>query len=483
MSLTKKIFFNSSAAIISIAGGLLRNKIFAAYLSVSLFGILSISQQAMSLLFTVFAFGLPLGITAFAADISVKNHAEQREQISRIVILVLMLSVLSLAILCLVLLLDPIYISKLITNSSVYSIPVSLILLSAPLMVVENCLFGILEGMGNLKGVVVFKIIPAIIVLPLIYFLVSDYFILGAAIGMVVNEIILIIAGFYLLRDKLKIKFDSFRVLNVFIPIIKVAALSLAAGIAWMAADFIIKRYMLGLLGESSNAIIQSVAKITDLYPTVALSWLTMHLFPAIASLRDNKQSAAELIHRTLLVAVSIVIPVIIILFTSRDLILKILYTSDFVIAYDYLGAMLVIGILKVYSWVIGVALLPLSLKREWFYSVMIQVAIYVITIYIGITNNIGIYSIPIAFGISLASQIVYTLFIFHRNNLIFNTNFLHQSMIFFVISILFMLSMYQTLFIIPIVIIFLYFILRYGLIKEIAEKVYNFRGVKIERD
>ena len=478
MRMSSKIVFNVLAASVSMAGGILRNKIFAAFLSVNLFGILSIGQQSSSLLFTFFAFGLPLGITTLASELLAKSERERIVNISRIVVLSIVSSLLFFILLMLIVALDPYFISRVVTNKEDYALPIGIVLLSSPLMVAETCLFSIMEGMGMLKEITKFRVVPVLITLPALYFLVSQYYLVGAAVGLVLSEAFMIANGIYLLRKHISIGWESFHIFSVIPRLIKVAILSFLVGLTWMATDFITKRYMLGVFGEVNNSIVQSVAKITDIYPSIALSWLTMHLFPAIAVNANDRKVVANVVQRTMLIAVSLVVPIIIVLFALRPIVLEVLYKKEFVIAVNYFGAMLTTGIPKVFSWVLGLALLPLGMKKQWFYSTMIFVAVYVITIWSSLSHNASIYSIPIAFGVAVSVQAVYTLLVLRKHGIVFIAPFRYQVAIFAAMVGLFIASLFSLYGLALAGVLYAFMLYRYdlfsdikGRLNEIAEK------------
>lgn len=477
MRMSKKILLNVIAASANMAGGILRNKIFAAYLSISLFGILSIGQQSAGLLFTLFAFGLPLGITTLASELLRKDAREQASTVSRIVVLVLAAAGLFMVLLILAVMLDPYWISRAVTSKDEYALPVGIVLLSSPLMVVETCLFSIMEGMGMLREIVRFRIVPVVVSLPLIFLLVSHYYLAGAAVGLVLTELILIGNGFLLLRRFISCGHGAFQIASVVRRVMKVAVLSFLVGLIWMATDFITKRYMLGAFGEVSNSIVQSVAKITDIYPNIALSWLTMHLFPAVTTSAEDRSVVANIVHRTLLVAVSLVVPIVLVLFALRPFVLELLYKREFTIAVPYFGAMLVTGVPKVYSWVLGLALLPLGLKKQWFYSTMVFLAAYAASVWVSLSSNASIYSIPIALGAALCVQAGYTLLVLRKNGVTFGATFGAQTATFAAMTALFVASLYSTAALLVAGLLYVFVVVRYDLLSGLRERLYELAG------
>ncbi|MFI5252432.1 MAG: oligosaccharide flippase family protein [Bacteroidota bacterium] len=473
--MTKKIVYNMIATMINVLSGFLRNKIFAAFLTLNLFGILSISQQMAGVLFPIFAFGLPLGITTLSSQLITASTDEKRETLSRVIMLSMMLAGIFLGILLLVILWNPDYVCRLVTNRTDFALPVSLLLLSAPFTVIQSCLYAIMEGAGMLKEILIFKILPAIIILPILYFLSASYHLTGAAMGLMGNEIFLTVIGLIILRKSYLLNMKALNVSPIFVKIFKVALLSFIVGVTWLIGDFLVKRYILGKLGEVDNAIVQSVAKVADLYPNIALAWLTMHIFPEIAKRRNDPQGTVSLIERTTLIAIAIIVPIIIVLFLGRSLVLEFIYKKEFTIATGYFGAMLVTGIPKVYSWVLGVALLPLGFRKDWFYSTMIFTSFYVFGSWIGFTNHLSIYLLPVVLSLGFILQSGITINIYHRRGISFSGSFIHQSFLYALMIVLLVISVYWLPGIIGVTIVYCYLNYRYGVFQDMLGKLYAF--------
>lgn len=474
MRLTKKIFLSSFATSINILSGFLRNKIIAVYLSVSLFGILAISQQSVSLVFTIFAFGLPAGIGVFGAKLSTLPDKEQKKAISKLLMLLITLSLVLLILLLLVYIFYSGELTYAIAGNKEYVFPIFIVLAAAPFMIIQNSLTSLMEGMGLVKQLSYFKIIPSLIVIPALFFAVVKYQLLGAAFGTLLTEVVFTVFALSVFYKYIAISKESFHFGEVVNEVLKVAAASAVVGAIWMLTDFILKRYLLEAFGKVDNGIVQSVSKIIDLYPTLVLAWLNLHLFPVLASSSGDKKKVIAHLERTVLIAATLIIPIVISLFIFRPLVLHILYQKGFVIAENYFGSMLVSGIPKVITWVIGVALLPLGLKKEWFLSSLVYIVAYVILSFVGLNFGLGIQIIPFATVLALLIQFIAILFLLQKNNYRFTSNFLHQSLLYASITFFIFVAKFQIFFLILAGLLYFYLIYRQNLISELYFRVKN---------
>lgn len=477
MALAKKIVYNTIATGVSVVSGLLRNKILAAFLSLNLFGVLSLGQQSVNLVVTVFAFGLPLGITTYVSRLLSKSQEEQMQAVSRVVLLAIAISGTLALLLCGITVLRPDVFSFAVTGSDIYAVPIAVLLFAAPLMLLESCLFAIMEGMGKVNEILKFKVIPSFVTLPILYYITAEYHLIGAAAGILINEALLSGLALFLLRNDFMLSSDSWNLKTVVSSVYKVAILSFGVGALWFSLDFFVKRYVLTALGEVENGIVQSVAKVADLYPTIVLSWLSMHLFPVMSLNLDDKRAAANALQRTALVAVVLIVPIIIILFTFRGEVLQIVYKKEFTVAVDYFGAMLAIGIVKVFSWVIGLALLPLGLKKQWFYSAIVMTLLYAGGVWAFIYHGFAIYSIPMAYGVGLCVQTAYTLVVFRKNGFVFNQSFAGQVIVYGILSVLLVASVFQPVLLVAVSLTFAWFVFHYDILTEIRERFDDLRS------
>ncbi len=471
MNLSRKIVYNGIATTVYTLSGLVRNKIFAVFLSINLFGILSIGQQSMSLLFTVFAFGLPLGISTLISQSTSLSKAEQSLRTTQVIILTLFVALSISIVLIIILMFDAESISVLITGSGNYVTPITIILFSVPFMVIEYCLFSVMEGMGLVRKIVLFRLIPSIVILPILYFLSSQYGLIGSSYGILINEVLLSIVGLILLSEFVNLSKQSFQISDTLVKIFKIALLSFAVGVSWLITDFLIKRYALIQTGEIANGIIQSIAKVTDLYPNIALAWLTMHLFPSLGGKKEDKSFIAVTIERTITISLAIIIPMVIFLFAFRPQILSIIYKKEFELATFYFGAMLLTGIPKVFSWVLGISLLPIGMKRQWFYSSMLYTLVFGVIAFAGLHSSLSFYAIPLALGLSLTLQAGFGLYIFKKSSIKFSKKFVEQLLYYIAITICLMAGLYNEVFIFPAILIYIIFGMRSKLFQEVFDK------------
>lgn len=472
MRLFTKILYSTSGTTINVLSGFVRNKIYAVYLSVSLFGILSITQQGLGIIFTLFAFGLPVGISTYASRISTFQLNDQQIALTKILVLVLYQIGFVICVLLLLLLFIPQEVSNALTGNPELVIPVFLVLFASPFMILQNSLSSIMEGMGLVKKITTFKIYPSLIVLPIIFILVSRYQLMGAALSTMLVEMLFSIFAIAALNKYFKFSPDSFRVFHTIKEIVQVALASASVGFVWLSTDFIVKRYLLETIGLIENGIIQSTAKIIDLYPVIALSWLNIHLFPTLAASIENKKMSIAHIERTVLIAAAIIIPIVMVLVLARIPVLELIYQKDFIIAEDYFAAMLASGILKVASWVVGVAFLPLGLKREWFYSSMFYIVVYVAFIIIGLVFEFNIYVIPFATFGGLFAQLLIITFLYKKKQYRFTPNFFVQCSLYVMITIFIYLTKNHVVFILPAIILYCFMLFYYNILSEVIARV-----------
>lgn len=474
MRLSKKIVYSVTATTVNILSGFLRNKIFAIYLSVSLFGILSLAQQGLSILFTLFAFGIPVGISAYAAKLSSISLPERKLAVSKIIGMVFTLSLVVLLLLVLAFLFIPDAISFTVSGNYDFVLPVFIILFACPFMIIQNSLVSTMEGLGLVKELTSFKIVPAVLILPLILFFAQRYHFTGAAVGVFIAEFSFAVFAFIALRKNFSVSKEMLSFFGVAKEVMSFAVASVLVGGVWMIADFVLKRYLLATFGQIDNGIVQSVAKIVDLYPMVVLSWLNLHLFPVLGASRDDKKAVVGHLERTVLISVSLIIPVIFFLFLFREQILSLLYQKDFTIAEDYFATMLVAGIPKVTSWVVGTALLPLGLRKEWLISSQLYIAAYVGLAVIGLHAGFGIYVIPFATILALTFQLFVTLYLLMKRGFQFTRNFVIQIILYGFITVFLFFGKLSFVFLFLAVLVFILIIIRYKLIQDFYLLIHN---------
>jgi O-antigen/teichoic acid export membrane protein len=317
-------------------------------------------------------------------------------------------------------------------------------------------------------------LLPSVVILPLLYVLTSSLHILGASIAITANEGFLVIVGLVLLRKKFLIVEDVWLLKPIFLRVFKVAVYSFIAGVTWLISDFQVKRSILGRMGEIDNAIVQSVAKVTDLYPNIALAWLAMHVFPEISKKKDDSKGAAALVERTTLIAMALIVPIIVVMFLSRSLILDIIYKREFRIAAGFFGAMLATGIPRAYSWIMGTALLPLGCQKRWFYSIIMYNVFYVIGSWVAFSCNCSIYFLPVVIGVGSTLESLYRLDIYREHGVRLSRDFTYQSLLYCLMAALLVLALYWLPSLIFVTVVYSFVNYRYHVFDNIMARIFN---------
>lgn len=408
MNLPGKIVVSNLASVAGMLGGLAKNKILALLLSLDLFGIFAIGQQSVSLIVSILSFGLPTAAASLLASVAGAERDALRRTFSKILVTVAAVGAGVAVLTGLAVAVDLQSLAVAVTASAVYAGPVGVMLLAAPLMIVHLTLASALEGLGRVRQAAWLKVIPLAVAVPALALLATRFSLPGAAAAFLLGEGAALIVALWMVRDLVRLDRSAFSPGDVLRPLLRVALYSLGVAAATFAVDFVVKRYVLHLLGESANGIVQSVGKLTDLYPSVSLAWLTVHLFPVLGALGGDRRPAGPAIERTLHIAVSLVFPLILMLFLFRGPVLAAVYSGEFTVGRTYFGAWLAAGIPLIYSWVLGVATLPVGLTREWFFGALVYGAAYGILAWLGLNATGSILVLAAAAGTARILHIAY---------------------------------------------------------------------------
>ncbi|MBP6063871.1 MAG: oligosaccharide flippase family protein [Bacteroidales bacterium] len=269
----------------------------------------------------------------------------------------------------LVILLSPL-LSRLSFNSSNYT--VAFIFLS--LMVIFNTLSmgnaSIMQGMRNLKKFALYSLtgsaVSLILSVPL-YFLFGIKAIVPALVAS--SLITYLFSRFYVSSIKtapVKISWKESYVSGrgmVKLGVLMLTSSSIGSMVNYLVNLYIINRGSvvdLGLYQAGTSVVSQSVGLI--------FTAMVVDYYPRLAAICDNKEKANEMVNQQTEIALLIAIPVLSIIMIAAPVIIRILWTREYLVIADFMRILSLAMVFKVPGYSIGFLLVAKGDKKAFFY-------------------------------------------------------------------------------------------------------------------
>ncbi|MEW5676005.1 oligosaccharide flippase family protein [Flavobacterium enshiense] len=228
----------------------------------------------------------------------------------------------------------------------------------------------IMQGKRMLRKIVISSVVStffiAIITVPIYYF----YGLQGIVPVILLSSVITVLANFFMIRDlrNQKISMSLKETLVKGKSMIKLGILLSLNVVFGQFCIFIIKLF---LNGQGSSAQILGFYEVSTVivvsYLGMVFSAMSNDFYPALTSLRDEKEKFVKLVNHQTESALLIVTPAIIFLYFLAPLMIQVLYSKEFLQVVVILKAALFSVILKAITWPLGFIILAKGNNRQYF--------------------------------------------------------------------------------------------------------------------
>ena len=342
----------------------------------------------------IFSIGLntlQIGITKFTSDFNAKKeYSKVSYLINR--------SVKKLTIYGIMLLIIFILITPLL--SKFLNITVTPLLIISPSIIFLMLLpinRGSLQGLQRFKGLSLNLVIEGTVKLfSGILLVLLGFGVYGAIISIVLSYAISFFAGFYPLKDIIKInkkKFDTKKVYKFSLPIL-IALISLTL---MYSIDLILVKHFFNAVEAGYYTAASSLGKVL-FFATLSISQV---MFPKVSELYNKNEKHKHLLIKSLLINLIIIIPAIIIYYLFPRLIVNILFGPKFLEIIPYIGPFAVI--MGLFSLIYAITLYKLSInKKRFLYILILFNILQIILIIIFHSSLIQVINVLIFYMLSL---------------------------------------------------------------------------------
>lgn len=471
----------SLASLSNILASLIRTKIFAIILGTIGIGLISQISNYITFILFFSSLGLPLGIIKYISEWESENNYDNiKEVVINSIILILLFSV----IFIIITLIFSSEISFILLNNNTYFILILIATFSIPFSLVYSILESTLKGLKHFKLYVKLTVFQSIFNLLITITLVYYFDVIGFAVSMICNSIFNLVL--YLFKaDFLKlINFNSIYKLNIikskpFRLILRLGFVSLFVGVFEQLTNLFIRSMIVNNFSIEMNGIYQCVVGISNNYLVIFYMTLGTYIYPKLSGIKNDNEFNLEL-DKAFKITLLVIVPTVLITYIFREIVIIILYSSEFLKASELFIFSIIGDFFKALSWVIGSWLIP---KSKLFLFVILALSNYFLYLTIIILLNYfynNIENVVISYAITNFLYLIANYIIINKFN---KFSFLNETKkIFFnsvfICSLLFMISNYSIelgyILFLPFLIIWLKLNVKLSEIKQFIKIYYN---------
>ncbi|MBH0011580.1 O-antigen translocase [Pseudoalteromonas sp. NZS100_1] len=296
-----------------------------------------------------------------------------------------------------------------------YSYVLRVFSVSLPFFILNSFLLAVLNGQKEIKSYILLNITLSIVSLILVCLLSYNFGLQGALIAYVTNQSIVFFITIAAIKKKSWFKVDYFFHKSELVQYKKLFGFALITFASIMASNgstIYIRNYLIENLSATLAGNWQAMWVLSQISVSLITTSLATYLLPTLSQLQDKK-----LIHQELIAALKIIVPITItislIMYLLRDLIIMLLYSSEFSAMRDLFFWQLVGNSIKVCGWLFGYVLVAKGMVK---YTVMTEVIFAFSWCFLSsfLINKFGLVGAIYAYSINVTFHFI-TMFLLYK--------------------------------------------------------------------
>lgn len=327
--------------------------------------------------------------------------------------------------------------SILLLDSPEYSLLIFFVFCSFPFTAFTSVLDSFVKGIKKFGLSVKASIALSISTLIISIILVLLYNLTGVAVGLLISSVSGAFIYYIILhKERLLNISDIVKYKNQKNPalknIIKLGFASLIVGGLGQFTQLMIRSMVIREIGIDSNGIYQCIYSISNNYFNIFFMTISIYSLPILSEMKDKYLINLEL-NNILRITLLIIVPILVVTYTFRDLLIITLYTEKFLSASNYMLINFSGDFFKALAWVFGAWLIPATKIKTWAAIDIILNINYFVIFYLLITFfNLGLYSVVIAYAVSFVIHSLISFAVLKKYN---NFSFLKNNLRFLIYS------------------------------------------------
>jgi polysaccharide transporter, PST family len=361
MNLLKTSMLSAVATIVRIFCGLIITKVVAVFAGPAGLAVIGQLQNIINIIMLITGDFLKTATTKYTAEYN-DNDNEKYKIWSSALRVIICLNV----IVFFLFYLFSNEISEYFLNSTEYAFVFRAFSISLPFFVLNSFLLAILNGQKEIKRYIFLNIALSFVSLILVCLLSFNFGLPGALIAYVTNQSVVFVITIFIVKNQswFKVKYFFYKTeLAQYKQLLGFALITFAAISASNGSTVYIRSYLIENLSASLAGNWQAMWVLSQISLSLITTSLATYLLPTLSGLQGK-----SLINRELVSAFKIIVPFTILIslamYLLRDIIIMVLYTSEFSAMRDLFFWQLVGNSIKVCGWLFGYVLVAKGMVK-----------------------------------------------------------------------------------------------------------------------
>lgn len=409
MNLLRTSFWTGLATITKLSAALVTNKIMAVVIGPSGVALLGNFSNITAILGSFSNGAIGSGIVKYIAEF--EKEEEKKSVISHAILINLICSFI---IGGLVLILNKTLASFAFKDQNLNSIFI-IFGITVVFYGLNTTLTSILNGYKEIKYLILTGVIGSFISLLLAYIITIRFGLYGALINTIISQVLIFILN-WLFVAKLKVirkvLFNTVIDKKLIIKLLKFGLMSIAS-LSGTATLLIIRKYVYDYYSPNEAGYLQGLWTISSNYLLIITTSLTIYYLPTLSSIKGKEGIRKEIIN-----GYKLLVPLCIfgglVIFFSREIIIRVLFTSAFFQMKDYFAFQLIGDTFKISAWILSYLMIAKAMTR-WFIISEILFSVSYIGIGFVFMHIYGSIGITYAYALNYLFYLIFLLILFKK--------------------------------------------------------------------
>ncbi|MBS1520090.1 MAG: O-antigen translocase [Bacteroidetes bacterium] len=411
MKLVKTTLFSSIITFVRIGSGFVSSKIVAILTGPAGVAIIGAFSNFISIVL-IFANGaINTGVVKYTAE-----YDGDEDQLKSLFSTSLKISVYCSAIIGLLLILLAPYCSEWLLITGLYTNVIRVLGITIVLYSLNTLLISILNGKGQIKSYTIVNAAGSIIGLIMTVVLVYFYNVQGALYSLVLTPSIVFFVTASLIIKTQWFKWDYFKqAFNKAIgkKLSHFSLMALVSAITVPVSEIILRNMVIAKVSINSAGYWQGMMKVSDGYLLLITTSLSTYYLPKLSSLKTTEELRKEIFS-----GYKIILPAVLVsccaIYFLRFLIIRILYTPDFLQMESLFIWQLAGDFLKISAWILAYLMLAKAMTKVFIFTEIIFNVSYVVLGYVFL-NIFHLKGVTMAFAANYFIYLVTMVLIFRK--------------------------------------------------------------------
>lgn len=272
-----------------------------------------------------------------------------------------------------------------------------------------------LNGLGKVRALVTLSIASSAIMMLLTVALAPSFGLVGAYVAMLAPPAIVLVSIF--IKRFLKLELPQFFLctrenLSRYRELWKFALMGLVSAVAAPVAQMVMREYLVDTLSLEQAGIWQGVTRISEVYMVFITSSLSVYFLPKLAQ-ANNRSEISNLVVSVLKLVVPISVFLGCIIYICRDLLIWLLFTTEFSSMRDLFFWQVAGDLIKIVSWVFAYIVMVkgnalIFIVGEVVFNVTYPLFGFLITPLLGLKGAVAAYGVNYLFYLAFMLGVFY---------------------------------------------------------------------------